>query len=97
MTSLTAQERVAVAAAVGMHEQYLYQCLTRRRPTPSDRCPAIERATEGRVPCETLRPDVRWVRVSDPAWPWHPQGRPLIDVTASAAPVGQGEGMRDAA
>jgi hypothetical protein len=60
---------------------------------PADRCPAIERATNGRVPCEELRPDVRWQRVPDPAWP-HPEGRPCLDVagptpveTASADPA----------
>lgn len=50
---------------------------------PTDRCPSIERATAGQVTCEALRPDVRWVRVSDPDWP-HADGRPCIDV---AAPV----------
>lgn len=48
---------------------------------PLDRCPAIERATEGRVTVSELRPDVRWVRVADPDWP-HPDGRPCIDVAA---------------
>lgn len=51
---------------------------------PAERCPAIERATAGRVPCETLRPDMRWVRVADPTWP-HPQGRPCLDVAGPAA------------
>lgn len=64
-----------------MHEQYLYQCLTGRRSAPAERCPSIERATEGRVSVEQLRPDVRWVRIPDPAWP-HPEGRPCIDVAA---------------
>lgn len=50
---------------------------------PPDRCPAIERATEGRVTCEELRPDVRWARIPDPSWP-HPEGRPAIDVAAPA-------------
>ena len=81
MNSMTASERVVVAQAVGMHEQYLYQCLTGRRQTPPDRCPDIERATEGRITCEELRPDVRWQRVPDPLWP-HPDGRPCIDVAA---------------
>jgi DNA-binding transcriptional regulator YdaS (Cro superfamily) len=48
---------------------------------PPDRCPHIERATEGAVTVEQLRPDVRWVRVPDPAWP-HAAGRPCIDVAA---------------
>lgn len=30
------------------------------RPVPAERCPAIERATEGAVTCEELRPDVDW-------------------------------------
>lgn len=48
---------------------------------PPDRCPDIERSTEGRATCEQMRPDVRWQRVADPDWP-HPQGRPCIDVAA---------------
>ena len=43
-----------------------------------------QRATAGKYPCEQLRHDVRWHRVPDPAWPWHPQGRPLIDVARQA-------------
>ena len=54
-----------------------------RGVVPAERCPAIERATEGRVACEALRPDVRWARVPDPLWP-HPGGRPCIDVAAPA-------------
>lgn len=65
----------------------------RKRGVPAERCPAIERATEGKVPCETLRPDVAWTRITDTAWPWHPQGRPLIDVTVVRAT----EEIRDAA
>jgi DNA-binding transcriptional regulator YdaS (Cro superfamily) len=79
MSIMSAPERAVVAAAIGVNEQYLYQCLTRRRPTPPERCPAIERATSGKVTCEELRPDVRWHRVADPEWP-HAAGRPCIDV-----------------
>lgn len=77
---ITPAERVAVAQAIGVNEQYLYQCLTGRRTTPAERCPAIERASAGKVSCEALRRDVTWHRVPDDAWPWHPEGRPLIDV-----------------
>jgi DNA-binding transcriptional regulator YdaS (Cro superfamily) len=83
MIAITARERAAVAQAVGLHEQYLYQCFTRRKPLPVRHAPAIERATEGMVTVEQMRPDVRWHRVPDPAWP-HPQGRPCIDVAAPA-------------
>lgn len=84
MYTMSANERVVVAAAIGVNEQYLYQCLTRRRPTPLVRCPDIERATKGCVTCEELRPDVRWQRFADPTWP-DPRGRPCIDVAAPQA------------
>lgn len=50
---------------------------------PPDRCPGIERATEGKFTVEALRPDVRWARVPDVSWP-HRAGRPCIDVAAPA-------------
>lgn len=88
MTEITAVERFAIAASIGMNEQYLYQCLTGRRSPPPGRCPDIERATGGQVTAEQLRPDVRWQRVPDTTWP-HPAGRPCLDVarplTAEAA------------
>lgn len=52
-----------------------------RGEVPAERCPDIERATDGQVLVDQLRPDVRWARVPDPDWP-HPQGRPCIDVAA---------------
>lgn len=61
----------------------------RHRSIPADRCPALERATAGKYPCEQLRPDVRWHRVADAAWPWHPAGRPLIDVARQSDGVAQ--------
>ncbi len=66
------------------------------RPVPDEHCPGIERLTDGRVPCEKLRPDVVWHRLPDPAWPWHPNGRPLIDVTRTM-PATTPQEARDAA
>lgn len=88
MRTVTASERVKVAEAIGLNEQYLYQCLTGRRTTPELHCPAIEREFSGDITVEELRPDVVWQRVPDPSWP-HPGGRPCIDV---AAPVAEGQG-----
>ena len=85
---MPASERVAVAEAVGLNEQYLYQCFTGRRPLPAEHCPGIERATAARVPCEQLRPDITWLRVPDPEWP-HPGGRPCIDVAPPAKPAAE--------
>jgi hypothetical protein len=92
MDDFSVADRHSLAELTGLHEQYLYQCMTGRRQMAPDRCPAIERATDGRVTVEELRPDLagRWYRIPDPAWP-HPKGRPLLDV---AAP---GKEARDAA
>jgi DNA-binding transcriptional regulator YdaS (Cro superfamily) len=46
----------------------------RTRGTPPDRCVEIEQLTGFTV--EQMRPDLRWIRVPDPAWP---QGRPVWD------------------
>ena len=53
-----------------------------RRPSPTT-CAEIERVTDGAVVCEDLRSDLTWKRVKDKAWP-HPQGRPLLEVAATA-------------
>lgn len=80
-----------LAAAVGCQSQLIWQWSKGVRQTPTDRCPAIERATGGKVTCEEQRPDVVWRRIADPAWPWHPQGKPLVDVLpdepAAASPT----------
>lgn len=38
----------------------------RRFATPAQYCPAIERATEGRIRCEELRPDIDWAVLRQP-------------------------------
>lgn len=55
------------------------------KPVAIERCPDLELATDGCVPCEHARPDIAWLRWADPAWPYHPDGRPLIDVSRSIA------------
>lgn len=72
--------QAAMAAALGVRQPTVSEWLRGERPVPEERCVAIERATEGKVTCEELRPDVTWHRVPDPAWPWHPKGKPLVDV-----------------
>lgn len=89
MISMSASDRAAVAQAVGLHEQYLYQCFTRRRRLPPEHAPAIERASGGSVTVEMLCPDVIWLRVADASWP-NPCGRPCIDF-ASPTTAAAGE------
>lgn len=64
MIEMTAAERQRVAAAVGLDEQYLYQCLSGRRAVPIHHCLPIEQATDGRVSRRDLRPK-DWHRI----WP----------------------------
>lgn len=71
----------AVARMVGCRPPSVTEW--RSRGIPPERCPAIERAMAGAVTCERMRPDIRWHRVPDGAWP-HPEGRPLIDVAGAA-------------
>ena len=47
-----------LAAALGVSPQRLSNWL--ERGVPAEQCPLIERATDGAVRCEELRPDVAW-------------------------------------
>jgi hypothetical protein len=78
-------EKRRMARALGCDSQLIGQWAAKQRPVPVERCPHIERESQGAVRCEDSRPDVTWVRVTDPDWPWHPNGRPLLDLTAAQA------------
>lgn len=51
-----------LARAVGVSQVVISQWKTGMRTIPPERCIDIERATEGKVTCEELRPDLaeRW-------------------------------------
>lgn len=49
----------AAARAIGVSPQRIFNWKQRGR-VPADACPAIEKATNGAVRCEDLRPDVDW-------------------------------------
>ena len=49
-----------LAAMISIPPALLSQWKTGARQVPAERCPAIERATNGAVTCEELRPDVGW-------------------------------------
>jgi len=50
----------ALAKALDVAPALVSQWKTGHRPIPADRCPEIEKATNGRVSCESMRPDVDW-------------------------------------
>lgn len=68
-----------LAQQIEAQPQLVWQWANGVKPVPADRCPGIERASDGAVTCEELRSDVRWARVPDKGWP-HQEGRPTIDV-----------------
>lgn len=49
----------ALAKSIGCVPQVVNNWL-RRCSVPAERCPSIEKATNGAVRCEDLRPDVDW-------------------------------------
>ena len=69
-----------VAEAIGAQPQLVGQWALKVRQVPDARCPAIEMATAGAVTCEDMRPDLTWRRIRDEGWPWHTEGKPLLDV-----------------
>jgi DNA-binding transcriptional regulator YdaS (Cro superfamily) len=50
---------VAAARRLEIERYQTVQSWLRNR-VPAEYCPLIERATEGRVRCEELRPDIAW-------------------------------------
>lgn len=55
------ETQVALAARLEVEPMTISQW--KKRGVPEARCPDIEEATQGRVRCEELRPDVEWIRV----------------------------------
>lgn len=52
--------QTALAKALEVTPAAVNQWVSGARPIPAEQCPAIERATGGKVRCEDLRPDVAW-------------------------------------
>ena len=71
-------EPLRIASAISVHPVMISQWASGTKKVPADRCPAVERATDGKVTCEELRPDITWTRIPDQWWP-NGIGRPVID------------------
>lgn len=61
--------QAALASAIGLKQQHVWNWLHRGGLVPAEHCPAIERATSGAVRCEELRPDVAWQVLREDAAP----------------------------
>ena len=75
--------QAALCRDISAHASDVSTWAAGERKVPPNRCADIERATDGSVTVEELRPDIAWVRLKDKAWRWHPKGRPAIDVAAA--------------
>lgn len=49
-----------LAAALGIAPSVVSQWKNGVRQVPAEHCPSVEKATNGAVRCEDLRPDVDW-------------------------------------
>lgn len=75
--------QAALAGAIGVKQQHVWNWLNRPGQVPSDHCAAIEKATAGAVTRRDLRPD-DWHRI----WP---------ELVTDEHPAPQPEGERHAA
>jgi DNA-binding transcriptional regulator YdaS (Cro superfamily) len=62
--------QAALASALGFSDRRsVWPWFNTDRRVPAEHCPAIERATNGQVRCEELRPDVAWAVLREQAAP----------------------------
>ena len=59
--SFTREERLQLAAALGINEQFLYQCLTGRNAMHPADAARIERESEGKLTRRMLRTKDWWL------------------------------------
>lgn len=57
MDQITAAQRIELAQALGINEQFLYQCLSGRRAMNPKQAVSVELATEGRLSRRMVRPN----------------------------------------
>ena len=73
---------LSLSRRLGIPSTLIYQWQTGVRRVPADRCPAIERATNGAVRCEDLRPDVDWAYLRG-TFAVNPQNQPIQERKAA--------------
>ena len=56
MVNIPPTKRAELARRLGLHEQYVYQCLTGRKTLAAPMCPAFEAASDFEVRRWDLRP-----------------------------------------
>ena len=77
--------QTAAARLLGVAQPTVSEWLRGNRPVPHGTAADMERLSKGEVHADVVRPDARWERRKDKAWPWHPQGRPFLEVARADA------------
>lgn len=67
--------QTALADLLGVSKGAVSQWKDEGRRVPAEYCPLIERATNGQVRCEELRPDIAWDVLRMKAGEWDGQER----------------------
>lgn len=75
--------RDAFAQAGGTSVGHLRNVAYGLRKAAPELCVEIERHSDGRITCESLRPDMPWTRTPDKLWPGK-RGRPVLDFARAA-------------
>lgn len=88
LNTLARTEQQAIAQRCGTSVNYLRKAKSKGQVLGDGICAAFERESGGSLTCEDISPTTRWVRIPDPAWPWHPAGKPVVD----PLPGGDGDG-----
>lgn len=61
--STTKTSQAAFAKQLGVSQGLVYQWISGKRPVAAEKCPEIERITNGAVTCEELNDRVDWAFV----------------------------------
>lgn len=80
-----AGNQTAAAADLGVSQPTVSEWLHGVRPVPHASAADMERLSGGRVLATKVREDARWTRSKELHWPWHRDGRPMLDVTKAVA------------
>lgn len=82
---LTADQKLQLAQLAMSSKAHLQNVAYGFKPVSDWLCVAVEFFSEGAHKCEDLNPDLNWLRLPDPEYPFHAEGRPVIDPTKAEA------------
>ncbi len=76
-----------LAAAIGIDPVLISYWANGVRQVPAERCLTIQQATDGRVTCKEMRPDLPWDVVSEPATKPKPRSKPTPERSTAGGSI----------